>query len=125
MRHIFTGVPGRAHDRNAIEWDIELLQWLNTLPPNYVLLSDSAYEGFHTNVMHLFRNPQTDRQRNVNRLGRKLRVKIENVIGANECIWRALMRKENRLPALKGVRFPNNCAISAAVLHNRFTNYCL
>ena len=123
IRHIVTGISGRAHDRNAIEWCRRFRLWLDALPDNYFVLGDSAYVGFHPKLLTIHRNPQNNAQRDFNREARLLRVSIENVIGANECIWRLIMSKENRLPTKSGINLSCNIVISAAVLHNRFTNY--
>lgn len=123
IRHLVVGVVGRAHDRNAIEWSPRFRDWLEELPRQYCCLADSAYVGFHQNCLTIIRNPRTPEQQNFNREARRIRVLVENAIGANETIWRATMSKENRLPAKKGVDFAGNIVFSAAILHNRFTNY--
>lgn len=78
-----------------------------------------------TRLLTIIRNPQKDDQRQFNRTAKRIRVMVENVIGANESIWRAIKSKDNRLPAKKGIRFAENVVISAAVLHNKFTYYLL
>ena len=74
-------------------------------------------------MLTIYRNPQNEEERNFNMRARPIRVSVENVIGANECIWRALMSKDNRLPAKCGTILGSKIVISVAVLHNRFTNY--
>lgn len=121
--HVFTGVVGRAHDRNAIEWSHRFTNWLENLPQEFCVLGDSAYVGLHRNCLTILRNPQTQEQRAFNIIAKSIRVLVENTIGANETIWRGIMSKENRLPAKIVPDFAGNVVISAAVLHNRFTNY--
>lgn len=121
--HVVTGISGRAHDKNGIEWSPRLRAWLDNLPGNYCILGDSAYLGYHPKCLALYRNPQGAQQTEFNRRGSSIRTKVENVIGAQECIWRLLMTKENRVPAKKGLEFPCDLVLTAAVLHNRFSNY--
>jgi len=120
--HVLTGVSGRAHDKNAIEWSPRLRTWLDNLPPNHYILGDSAYLGYHEKCLTLFRNPN-HLQQLFNNEAARIRTKVENVIGAQECIWRILMTKENRVPAKSGLAFPSDVCLSVAVLHNRFSNY--
>ena len=121
--HIVTGVSGRSHDRNAIEWSLRLRKWLNDLPQEYYIPADSAYIGYHHKCLTLHRNPQNPDEMEFNNHAKSIRVLVENTIGANETIWRAIMAKENRLPAKSGPEFAGNLIILAGVLHNRFTNY--
>ena len=123
IRHILAGISGRSHDKNAIEWSAPFLNFLNNLPDGYVVLADNAYTGLHPNCLAMFKHGGNPQQRQFNADAAKLRIKVENVIGANENIWRVLMSKENRVPAKYTVEFASKLAISAAVLHNRFTNY--
>lgn len=120
--HVLTGVSGRAHDKNAIEWSPRLRTWLDNLPPNHYILGDSAYMGYHEKCLTLHRNPSSQQQ-HFNLQASRIRSKVENVIGAQQCIWRILMTKENRVPAKSGLTFPCDVCLSAATLHNRFTNY--
>lgn len=121
--HVVTGVSGRAHDKNAIEWSPRFRAWLNNLPENHCILADSAYIGFHDRCLTLYRNPQGYHEQEFNARASNIRSKVENVIGAQECVWRALMAKENRVPAKNGLEFACDLVLSVAVLHNRFTNY--
>lgn len=45
--HIITGVPGRTHDRNALEWSFRFRAWSDNLPHNFCVLGDSAYVRYH------------------------------------------------------------------------------
>ena len=78
--------------------------------------------GYHEKCLTLHRNPNP-LQCHFYREASKIRSKVENVIGVQECIWRILMTKENRVPAKSGLAFACDIALSAAVLHNRFTNF--
>ena len=64
-------------------------------------------------------------QQHFNNEAARIRTKVENVIGAQECTWRILMTKENRVPAKSGLAFPSDVRLSVAVLHNRFSNYVI
>lgn len=121
--HVVTGVSGRAHDKNAVEWSPRLRSWLDGLPENYYILGDSAYIGFHDRCLTLLRSPQDPQDQEFNARASYIRSKVENVIGAQECVWRLLMSKENRIPAKYGLEFACDLVFSVAVLHNRFTNY--
>ena len=116
--HVFTGISGRAHDKKRPR----LRNWLDNLPPNCYILCDSAYLGYHEKCLTLYKTPN-NLQRHFNHQAARIRTKVENVIGAKECIWRILMTKENRVPAKSGLTFPSDLRLSVAVLHNRFTNY--
>ena len=123
IHHIVAGVSGRAHDKNAIEWSREFMQFLDHLPDRYAVLGDNAYTGLHPNCLAMFKHGGTVQQRAFNAEAARIRIKVENIIGANENIWRTVMAKDNRVAAKKNVLFASKVAIAAAVLHNRFTNY--
>ena len=97
--------------------------WLDNLPENYHILGDSAYIGYHNKCLTLFRNPQRAQESEFNRRASKIRSKLENVIGAQACIWRRLMTKETRVPEKSVLNFACDAVMSVAVLHNRITNY--
>ena len=45
--HIVTGISGRAHVKNEIEWTVRLKIWLDNLTAEYCFLGDSPYVGYH------------------------------------------------------------------------------
>ena len=50
--HVVSGIPGRTHNKTAIEWSEELMDFLNTLPPDNVVLGHPAYRILHLRVIH-------------------------------------------------------------------------
>lgn len=116
-------IAGRSHDKNAIEWSQEFMQFLDNLPLIYAVLGDNAYTGLHDSCLAMFKHGGNEQQRQFNAEAARIRIKVENVIGANENIWRTVMAKDNRVAAKYNVEFASKVAIAAAVLHNRFTCY--
>lgn len=124
IRHIITGISGACHDKTAISWSQPFMEFLDNLPNNYVVLGDPAYRGLHPNVLTRYTgNNLTPEQHQYNNVCVQQRQIVERAIGAGQIKWRIQQLKENRLPAKQGIIFPSKCVISAAVLHNRFTNY--
>ena len=124
IRHVVTGVSGATHDKTATEWSAPFMNFLDTLPPDVVVLGDPAYRNLHASVKHSFTgNNLPVEQRLFNTRCRQLRQIVERTIGATELKWRIDQLKENRYPAKAGVEFASMCTIAACVLHNRFTNF--
>ena len=124
IRHMITGLPGSTHDKTAVEFSARIMQFLNDMPPNYCILADSAYQGLHPRVKSLYRGQHlTPAQQQFNRFAASIRAKVERTIGASQIKWRLQQAKENRIAAQSGPEFAAQCTISAAVMHNRFTNY--
>jgi len=124
VRHIITGCAGSTHDKTAASWSAQLRQFLDNLPPGYVVLGDPAYRGLHTNVVTTYvgHNLQPHHQQ-FNDACTRMRQIVERSIGASQLKWRIQQLKENRIAAKKGVLFAAQCTIAAAVLHNRYTNF--
>ena len=124
VRHVISGITGRTHDKTAAEWSMEFMTFLDTLPPDVVVLGDAAYRGLHRAVIHPFigRNLNAG-QRNFNLECSRLRQIVERSIGAIQLKWRMDQLKENRYPAKKGPLFAAKCAVATCVLHNRYTNF--
>lgn len=123
IRHIITGLPGSTHDKTAVEFSVTIMNYLNELPPYYIVLADSAYQGLHPRVKTLRRGILNEIDRAFNTLAAGVRQLVERAIGASELYWRIQQSKENRIAASSGPLFPAKCTIAAAVLHNSFTNY--
>lgn len=124
VRHVVSGIPGSSHDKTAIEWSNEFMNFLDQLPPNYVVVGDAAYRALHPNVIVPFsgNNLAADQLRyNADLSG--LRQIVERTIGGIELKWRMHQLKDNRLPAKKTALFASKCTIAAAVLHNRYSNF--
>lgn len=132
IRHIITGCAGSTHDKTAASWSVELKQFLDNLPPGYVMLGDPAYRGLHASVITTFtgNNLPPDHQQ-FNNACTRIRQIVERSIGATHLKWRIHQLKEwrihqlkeNRIAAKKGVLLASQCTVAAAVLHNRFTNF--
>lgn len=124
VRHIVTGAPGATHDKTAVEWSDELLQFLQNLPEPYRVIGDAAYRGYHDNVLVPYTGQGlAQEQLQFNDRFSRLRQIVERAIGATEIKWRMNQLKENRFPAKEDTDFASKCTIATAVLHNRYTNY--
>jgi len=124
VRHIITGCAGSTHDKTAAAWSVELRQFLDTLPPDYVILGDPAYRGLHAKVITTFTGHNlAPNQQQFNKDCTRVRQIVERSIGASQLKWRIQQLKDNRIAAKKGVLFAARCTVAAAVLHNRFTNF--
>ena len=124
MRHVISGIPGAAHDANAITWSRRFIEFLDALPDGTVALGDAGYTGVHPKLVVPFRgNNLTQQQLRFNHDVSKIRQIVERSISNLQNKWRILQMKEARLPAKYGVHFASECVISACVLHNRYTNY--
>jgi len=124
VRHIITGCAGSTHDKTAASWSVELRQFLDNLPQDYVILGDPAYRGLHRNVITTFTGAHlTAEQQQFNDACTRIRQVVERTIGASQLQWRLQQLKENRIAAKNGVKFAAQCTLAAAVLHNRFTNF--
>ena len=84
IRHIVTGCAGSTHDKTAAMWSVELRQFLDNLPPGYVVLGDPAYRGLHHNVVTTYtgHNLPADRQQ-FNDACTRIRQIVERSIGAS------------------------------------------
>jgi hypothetical protein len=120
-----TGLSGRMHDRVAIMFSTALGNFTANLPAPYVIIGDSAYQGYSNNLVVPFHGnaPRTAAQTQFNRLLSQQRQIVERVNGAIEVKWRVTQMKENRLAAKYGVLNAARLVIAAGVLHNLFTNY--
>lgn len=124
VRHIIAGVPGASHDKTALEWSHRFQEFLGELPLNYLVLGDPAYRGLHQQLaITLTGRNLNPAQVQYNNNATRLRQIVERTIGASQLKWRIQQLKENRLPAKCGVLLASQCAVAAAVLHNRFTNF--
>ena len=128
IRHIITGLPGSTHDKTAVEFSPVVMNYLNTIPPYYAILADSAYVGLHNKIRTTLKarpgHQLTRAEQQYNATAARIRQKVERVIGASQVKWRIQQAKENRIAALCGPQFASKCTMAAAVLHNRYTN-CL
>ena len=123
IRWIVTGPTGASHDKTALQWSRTFMNFLENLPPPYVVIGDGAYQGIRHNLLTPFRGPLNQEQLDFNNRVSSARQVVERSIGALQIKWRALQHKENRQPAKITVDFACRCCIAAAVLHNRYTNY--
>ena len=97
VRHMVTGLPGSTHDKTAIEWSDEFRIFLDNLPPQFAVLGDAAYTGFHPNLLTVLRgNHLNPAQQQWNDDAREIRRQIENHIGAIKSKWRVLLKSNNR-----------------------------
>lgn len=123
IRHIVTGLSAATHDKTAIEWSAAFTFFLNNLPNGYYVLGDPAYIGFHNKVLTTYGGNLNQQQQQFNFEATRLRSIVERAIGASQLKWRIQKLKENRFPSKLDIEFPTKCILSAAVLHNRFTNF--
>jgi hypothetical protein len=128
IREVITGMPGRMHDKTALLHSGVFQAYLNNLPNGYVVLGDSAYQGFNQVKLRVpyhgvNLNQLTRQQRQYNKLHSSLRSVVERVNLCLQVEWRILQMKECRLPAKTGVTRASQLILAAAVLHNRFTNF--
>ena len=125
IRHTITSLSGSTHDKSAAVWSVYFRHFLDTLPAKYVVLGDAAYRHLYLRVI----TPVVQRQQlNVdqhayNNACTHIRQIVERSIGTTERKWRIQQLKENRITAKKGITFAAPCTITAAMLHNRFTNF--
>ena len=123
IRHVVAGVPGAAHDKTAIEFSDEFVDFLATLPPDFVVVGDAAYRGLQRIMVPHIGHNLTPEQQAYNEDISRARQIVERCIGATQLKWRMQQLKENRFAAKKSAEFASKCVVAAAVLHNRFTNF--
>jgi len=121
---VITGLSGTTHDKTAAGWSVQLRQFLDALPDDYVILVDAAHRGLHERVVTpvVGRNLAADHEA-YNASCTHICQIVERSISATQLKWRIQQLKENRIAAKKGDVFASQCTIAAAVLHNRFTNF--
>ncbi|XP_064643577.1 uncharacterized protein LOC135497675 [Lineus longissimus] len=124
VRHVVSGLSGATHDKTAIEWSQEFMDYLDGLPDDVVVLGDPAYRNLHPRVTTTFTGRNLTREQQAfNGHCTRLRQIVERSIGATELKWRMDQHKENRYAAKGGPLFAAKCTISICALHNHFTNF--
>ena len=116
VRHILSGIPGSSHDKHAIEWSTEFMDYLNTLEAPYCILGDPAYRGLHDRVITTYIGEGlNERQLEFNSECTRLRQIVERSINALQIQWRFLQCKDNRFPAKLNHSLASKATIAAAV----------
>lgn len=128
IREVVTGMPGRMHDKTALQHSAAFRNFVNGLPNGYIVLGDSAYQGYDAAKLRVPHhgvnfNNLTQAEREYNTAHSSLRSVVERVNLCIEVKWRILQMKEFRVAAKTGVVLASQIVLAAAVLHNRYTNF--
>ena len=124
IRHVVSGLSRAMHDKNVLEMSQEFNVFLNSLPPDYIVVGDAAYQGIGRNLVVTFIGRLDTRSSRIQRRACAGASNRWEVDGASQIKWRFEQVKENHIVEKNiGCWICFKCVVSVAVFHNRFTKY--